>query len=131
MDDFDSPSPSSTPSLHWPLAILALAIAVLLASEIASSKQNARIIAWQRENLEKQISNLKQADKRMAEAVVNREVLVKQSGELQKQLEELLNDVLDLAKTDDDAQQVITKWNVKRNAPPAAPADEKSAAKKP
>ena len=44
--------------------------------------------------------------------------MVKQSGELQNQLQTLLNELLDLAKDDKDAQEIIKKWNVQRNAPP-------------
>ena len=39
----------------------------------------------------------------------------------------LLNDLLDLAKTDADAKQVIEKWNVKRNDAAPAGADAKDA----
>lgn len=116
------------PSLHIPFAVLALAVAVLLFAQIGASKKSADIMSWQRETLEKQIADMQKADKNMGEAVVKRETLVKQSAELQSQLQSLLNDLLDLAKTDDEAKQIIEKWKVQRAAPPAA--DEKTEEKK-
>lgn len=118
------------PSLHIPFAVLALAIAVLLGSQIGATKKTAEIMVWQRDTLEKQIKNMKAAEKQLGEAHVKRDTLVKQSTELQNQLQTLLNDLLDLAKDDPDAKQIIEKWKIQRSAP--APAgEEKKEEKKP
>ena len=108
------------PSLHIPFAILAVAIAVLLGAQIGASKKSAEIMAWQRDTIEKQISTMQTTDKQFGEAIVRRETLVQQSGELKKQLEALLNDLLELARDDADAKQIVTKYNVQRAAAPAA-----------
>jgi uncharacterized protein YlxW (UPF0749 family) len=120
------------PNVHIPLALIACTLAVLLASQIGASKQSTRIMEWQSETLKKQITSMEAADKQLAEAIKNREGVVKQSGEIQNQLQTLLNEVLDLAKTDNDAAEIIKKWNVQRNTPPAGadaakPADAKPA----
>jgi hypothetical protein len=114
---------TDSPNSSLPLALIACTMAVLLASQIGSSKQSNSIMKWQSETLEKQITNLQDADKKAAEAIKNREPVVKQSGELQNQLQTLLNEVLDLAKEDKDAQEIIKKWQIQRNAPPAGAAD--------
>lgn len=108
------------PSLHLPFTILALAFAVLLAAQIGASKKSSEIMAWQRDTLEKQIASMQALDKQLGEEFTKREPLVKQSAELQNQLQSLLNDLLDLAKDDPDAKQIIEKWKIQRAAPPAA-----------
>ena len=114
---------SDTQNASLPLALIACTIAVLLASQIGASKQSTRVMKWQGETLEKQVTSLQAADKQAAEAIKNREPVVKQSGELQNQLQTLLNELLDLSKDDKDAQEIIKKWQVQRNAPPAGAAD--------
>lgn len=129
---------TDTPNSNLPLALIACTLAILLISQIGSSKQSTAIMKWQSETLEKQITNLQAADKQAAELIKNREPVVKQSGELQNQLQTLLNEVLDLAKDDKDAQEIIKKWNIQRSTPPAGaagadaakPADAKPADKK-
>lgn len=120
---------TDTPNPLLPLALIACTIAILLVSQIGASKQSTSVMKWQSETLEKQITNLQTADKQAAEAIKNREPVVKQSGELQNQLQTLLNEVLDLAKDDKDAQEIIKKWQVQRSAPPAGAAPADAAAK--
>jgi Fic family protein len=122
---------SAQPASQLPIALIACTLAILLVAQIGASMESAGLLKWQRENLEKQIANLQTADKQAAEAIKNREPVVKQSGELQNQLQTLLNDLLDLAKDDKDAQEIINKWQIKRAPAPAAadtaakPADDK------
>ncbi len=115
-------SPSQPPSLHLPFAVLALAIAVLLCSQIGSASKSTEIMRWQRENLEKQIASMKEMDQQYAEVIEKNGALVEQSLQLQKQLESLANDLLDLAQTDADSKQIVEKWKIQRSAAPAAPA---------
>lgn len=112
----------SSNNFHIPLALLACTIAVLLGSQIGAAKQSTRLMKWQSETLEKQVVNMQAADKQITEAMKNREGMVKQSGELQNQLQTLLNELLELAKDDKDAQEIIKKWNVQRNTPPGGAA---------
>ena len=118
---------TETPNFMLPLALIACTLAVLLGSQVGSSKQSTRIMKWQSETLQKQIENMQTADKQIAEAIKNRESVVKQSGEIQNQLQTLLNELLDLAKTDKDAEAIIKKFGVQRSAPPAEGADAKAA----
>jgi uncharacterized protein YoxC len=120
---------TDTSNANLPLALIACTIFILLISQIGSSKQSTAIMKWQSETLEKQITNLQAADKQAAELIKNREPVVKQSGELQNQLQTLLNEVLDLAKDDKDAQEIIKKWNIQRSAPAAGAAAPDAAAK--
>jgi hypothetical protein len=117
------------PGLHVPFAILAFAIAVLLMSQIGASNKSAEIMRWQRENLEKQISSMQALDKEFADAYEKNGPLVEQSIQLQKQLETVANDLLDLAKDDADAKQIVEKWKIQRAAAPAV-AEEKKEEKK-
>ncbi len=110
---------SNSPNANLPLALLALTIAILLGSQIGSSNQSTKFMKWQSDTLEKQIANLQSLDKQADTAIENRKSMVKQSGELQNQLQTLLNEVLELAKDDKDAQEIIKKWNVQRTALPA------------
>jgi gas vesicle protein len=109
-------------SLGLPLALIAATIGILLASQIGSAKQGASFMEFQTETLKKQIANLQSLDKQADQAIENRKGMVKQSGELQNQLQTVLNELLDAAKDDKDAQEIIKKWNVQRNTPPAADA---------
>lgn len=115
-------SSNSEPSAHLPLALIAVTILIILIAQVGASKQSAKFIKWQSENLTKQIEQAQAVDKQAAEAIKNRETVVKQAGEIQNQLQTLLNDMLEL-KDDKDAQEIMKKWNVQRNAPPGgAPA---------
>ena len=123
--DYDRPD--REPSLHLPFAVLALAIAVLLASQIGAASKSAEIMRWQRENFEKQITAMKALDKELGDAYEKNGPLVEQSVQIQKQLETVANDLLDLAKDDADTRQIVEKWKIRRAAPPA---EEKKEEKK-
>lgn len=119
MNDYPQDRP---PSLHIPFAVLALAIAILLASQIGAASKSTEIMRWQRENLEKQITNMKTMDQQYLEVIAKNEPLVQKSVQLQQQLESVANDLLDLAQTDSDSKQIVEKWKIQRAAAPAAPA---------
>lgn len=109
---------------HLPLALIAVTIAVLLLSQVGASRQATTLMKWQSENLEKQVTQLQTVDKQAGEAIEKRKEVVKQAGEVQNQLQTLLNELLDLAEKDKDkdASEIIKKWNVQRSAPAAAAA---------
>ena len=48
---------TESPNYMLPLALIACTIAVLLGSQVGSSKQSTRIMKWQSETLQKQIEN--------------------------------------------------------------------------
>ena len=128
MSSEDSQS-SSRMSSHVPLAILSLAMAIYFGVQIRNTSKQAEIMKWQLGNLDKQAENLANAKKQYGEALVKSEDTVKQADQIQGQYVNLFNDLLDLAKDDKDAKEVVDKLGIKRNEAPkpdAAPAaDEK------
>ena len=102
---------SSGFTLHLPFALLSAALAVVLINQTA--------------NTFKQRTALREGKAQLIDAYKTREPLVKQSGDLQKKLQDLVLDLLLLAKTDEDAKAIATKYNIQQNAPggdAAAPA---------
>ena len=108
---------ASSPGFHLPLALLASTVAILLVSQIGSAQQSTGFIRWQSDALAKQLESLQTLDKQADQAIEKRNVLVKQTGELKAQLETVLKDLLELAKDDPDAQEIIKKYGVQRTAP--------------
>jgi hypothetical protein len=116
---FSEPSVETTrsteSSLQLPFALLTCTIAVLMIAQTVSTFK-------QRSALEEGQSQLKDAFKK-------REVVVKQSVDLQTKLQDLIMDLLILAKTDDEAKQIVGKYNIQQQGPPSAPAPAESPAK--
>jgi hypothetical protein len=102
-------SPSAEPSLQLPFALLACAIAVLMIAQTVSTF--------------KQRSALQEGHVQLADAYKKREVVVKQSVDLQTKLQDLIMDLLILAKTDDEAKQIVGKYNIQQNGQTPAPAE--------
>jgi hypothetical protein len=126
---------SDNSNLSLPLALISVTIAILLLSQIGGSRQAANFMKFQSQNLDQQLTQMKEIDKQAAETIKQRETVVKQAGEIQNQLQTVLNDLLDAAEKDKDkdAIEIINKWKVQRNAPPggaaaAAPAPAAPAA---
>jgi hypothetical protein len=124
----EGPSRSSL-SVHIPVALLALSISVFFMSQIGAATRSSETIDWQLGNLEKQLTNIKDGQSQLTDLIAKREELVKQSTAVQEQYTKLLNDVIELAKTDADAARVIEKWKIQRSEPPAG-ADKKEEPKK-
>lgn len=104
----------SSPSLHLPFALLSSALAiVMIAQTIGVRNQTTALRAG--------IVKLGEADKTLADNLVKREPLVKQSGELKAKLNAMVVDLLILGKTDDDAKAIIAKYNIQQNQPSSAP----------
>ena len=110
-------TPSGGISVHLPLGLLALAIALYLAVEYRASSKQAEIMRWQLGNLEKQAETLKAAGKSNGEMLVQAEVAWKQAEKIQEQYVNMFNELLDIAKDDKDAREVVEKWGIKRNEP--------------
>ena len=119
--------PSST--LHLPFTLLALAIAVFLGAQITSVNRSGKTMRWQLANLDQQAANIQEAQKRLASLIQQREDLVKQSAQVQQQYTALFNEVLDLAKDDEDAKAVVQKWGIQKQAPASGSAEPASEAK--
>ncbi|HET6410156.1 MAG TPA: hypothetical protein VFG14_19860 [Chthoniobacteraceae bacterium] len=105
-------------SVHIPVTLLSLALAVFFFSQIGAATRSSDTMVWQRDNYDKQIKQLEEGDKQVAELVEKRKELVGQSQKVQEQYTALLKDVIELAKTDGDAAEVVKKWNIQQATPP-------------
>ena len=113
-------TPSSGISVHLPLGLLSLAVALYLGVEYRASSKQAEIMRWQLGNLEKQAETLKAAGKNNGEMLIRAEESWKQAEKIQEQYVNMFNELLDIAKDDKDAREVVEKWGIQRNeAPPA------------
>ena len=126
----EGPSRSSSLSVHIPVALLALSMSVFFMSQIGAATRSSETIDWQLGNLDKQLTNIKNGQSELTELIAKREEIVKQSTAVQEQYTKLLNDVIELAKTDADAQKVIEKWKIQKSEPPAGAAEKKEGDKK-
>jgi hypothetical protein len=120
-----------TGTLHIPLALIALTLAVFIASQIGAVRQQSKVMQWQLGNANKQIETFTEGEKQLAQLVEQRGTMVKQSGEIQAQFQTFLNDVLELAKDDPDTKKVVEKWKIQRNEPAAPAAGAAAAPAKP
>ncbi|MEO7319716.1 MAG: hypothetical protein ABIZ56_12060 [Chthoniobacteraceae bacterium] len=114
-------------SIHVPVAILSAALAIYFAVQLRNTSKQAEIMRWQLGNLDKQTENLKTTQKQFAETLVKSEDTVKQADQIQGQYVNLFKDLLELAKDDKDAKEIVDKLGVKLNEPPKtdAAAEEK------
>ncbi len=120
--EIDAPS---TLGIQLPIILLALAAAGFLAAQIGALNRGGKTIRWQLDSMDKQIANLKVGKSQYDDLVAKRVDLLKQSEAVQSQYSALLNDVMDLAKSDPDVKKLVEKWGVQRQTPPpqsAAPA---------
>ena len=101
-------------SIHLPLALLAIAFAIFLFSQISSLGQNGRSLRWQAENLDRQIGSLVESEKNLGNLIKQREALVQQSQQVQARYTEMLTDLIKLAETDPDARAVVEKYKIQR-----------------
>ena len=87
--------------MHLPFALLCCALAVILIGQTVSTF--------------KQRSALQQGHVQLTDAFKKREVVVKQSVEIQTKLQDMIMDLLILSKTDEDAKQIVGKYNIQQN----------------
>lgn len=109
--NFNQPAASSNSdgfSLQLPFALLSAAIAIIMVAQTA--------------NAYKAHNALRDGKAQLADTYRNREALVKQSGEIQNKLQALILDLLLLAKTDDDAKAIVSKYGIQQNGTATAPA---------
>ncbi len=109
----ESSSHSSGISIHVPVAILSAALAISFAVQLRNTSKQAEIMRWQLGNLDKQTENLKVAQKQFADTLTKSEDTVKQADQIQGQYINLFKDLLELAKDDKDAKEIVDKLGVK------------------
>ena len=103
----ETPWRPAEPSIHLPFALLTCAIAVVMIAQTVSTF--------------KQRSALQEGHVQLTDAFKKREVVVKQSVDLQTKLQNLIMDLLILAKTDDEAKQIISKYNIQQQGQTSGP----------
>lgn len=111
--------------VHLPLTLLGLSFCIYLAAQIAGASQTSKTMDWQLSNVKKQIENVKSGEKQNDEIAKKMEEPLKQAAQLESGFSALLNDVVDLAKDDENAKKVVQKWGIKRNNPPAGSDSDK------
>jgi hypothetical protein len=97
---------SSGSSIQLPFALLSCAIAMFMIMQTLA--------------VFRQKSALQEGKTQLVDAFAKREPLVKTSGELKSKLQALVNDLLILGKTDDDAKAIIAKYNIRQDLPGSA-----------
>ncbi len=102
-------------SIQLPFALLTLAIAVVMVAQTV--------------NTFKARTALRENKTQLIDVVHKREALVGQSQDIQKKLEKLVLDLLVLAKTDEDAKQIVQKYNIQQGNPGGATAPAPAEAK--
>jgi len=108
-------------SVHVPIALVALALAVLFFSQIKGVGTATDTMKWQSTNADKQITALKDNKEKLAKAIEERKPLVAQSEALQKTFTEMMKDVKELMdKGDEDAKKIIVGYGINIADTPAA-----------
>jgi len=59
--------------------------------------------------------------KKLGESYAQREPLVRQATEVQTKLQAVANDLLELARIDQDAKAIVRKYNIQQNSPAPSP----------
>ena len=110
--------PSESSSTHIPIAILSVAVAVYFGTQLRANFKQADVMRWQIGNLEKQSENLKVTKQQFEETLQNSAPTLEKADQVQKQWINFFNDLIDLAKDDKDAKEVVDKIGIKRNEQP-------------
>ena len=79
---------------------------------------------WRYDTMDRQLTSTIEGEKRFAELIKQREASVQQAQQVQTRYTEMLNDLLKLADTDNDAKAVVEKYRIQRQdapQPAAAP----------
>jgi len=118
--EFDNRPAAPAASIFLPVALLALAFCVFLFTQISNLGQASRSISWQSGNLDRQLVSLSEQENRFNELIKQRETLVEQSTQVQTRYTDMLNDLLALSETDDDARAVVDKYRIQRQQKPNA-----------
>ncbi len=122
-------SPSFLGSLHLPIALIALALAIGFFADLRSAGKQAEIMRWQQGNLDRQREALSSGKREFAALIVKNDDVVRQAQQIQAQYTNLFSDLIDLAKDDKDAKEIVDKWGIKRAGQPGAEAPKGDAPK--
>jgi hypothetical protein len=113
--NFNQPAPSSSTSengsLHLPFALLLVAIAVLFVQQTVTSFKMRTSLGETKEALNKAIESQKPA--------------MQQAADVEKKLSSMIEDLLILAKTDEQAKAIVNKYGIQQGANGGAPTESK------
>ena len=124
-------APSFLGSLHLPLALIGLAMAISLFSELRGAGKQSEIMKWQLSGLDRQTESLSSGKRELAALIMKNDEVVRQAQQIQGQYTNMFSDLIDLAKDDKDAKEIVDKWGIKRSGQAAAAAPEAPAAEAP
>ena len=111
--DYQEPS-NPFVSIHVPIALLALAISMLFFSQIKGVATSTDTIKWQSGNADKQTAAYKDANVKLDAAIKERQPLVSQSEDLQKNFTEMMKEVKAAAdKDNENAKKIINGYGIK------------------
>jgi hypothetical protein len=82
---------------------------------------------WRYDTMDRQLTSTIEGEKRFAELIKQREASVQQAQQVQTRYTEMLNDLLKLADTDNDAKAVVEKYRIQRQDTPQPAASQKPA----
>jgi hypothetical protein len=129
------PAPSLLGSIHLPVAIIAVGLAIGLFSEWRAASKQAEIMRWQLSGLDRQTEGLAASKRELAALIMKNDEVVRQAQQIQGQYTNLFGELIELAKEDKDAKEIVDKWGIKRSGQPegapAAPAPAAPAADAP
>lgn len=122
----EAPAPAFLGSLHLPIALVALAGAISLFAELRTAGKQAEIMRWQLSGLDRQTEVLSAGKRELAGLIMKNDEVVRQAQQIQGQYTNLFGELIDLAKDDKDAREIVEKWGIKRAGAQqqAAPAAE-------
>jgi predicted transcriptional regulator len=123
-------STSDSPSAHVPIALLGVALSIFLFAQIRQSSATSETLKKNITNAEESSKTLKNNEKQVSEMNAKNEPTMKQAKALFEEQQKFLNDVLELAKDDDNAKRVVAAHGIAKSGPdapaatpaPAAPA---------
>jgi hypothetical protein len=112
--NFNQPAQTSSSengSLHLPFALLLVAIAILFVQQTVTSFK-----------MKTSLNDTKEA---LAKAIESQKPAIAQAGEVEKKLSSMVEDLLILAKTDEQAKAIVQKYGIQQGANGGAPTETK------
>ena len=127
MDTPENPNPFF--SIHLPLTLIAIALALFFKLNIGGAKQTAENLVWQNKNNTEQIKNLKEQHAGNEKALEGNKQYVATAEQTKKQFGEIMKDLIEIADSgDEDAKLIVKTYGIANDA--KAPADDKKEEKK-
>jgi hypothetical protein len=118
-----TPQQPSPWAVHLPILLLGLTFSIFIGSIRLDSVAANENMKFQLKNVENQIANVKAAEKQADEMAGKQADPLKVANQLETLYNSLFSDLCDLAKDDEDAKAIVTKWKIQRPQAPA-PAEE-------